>query len=92
MKTLLIALLITFTYNDERTPYYHVPQWFDTKMTGKCSDYEGATFCYLAGEDTSGRKMIGIGYRQYFPAEFDSLFKVWNDTTIYYLSIEDFVR
>lgn len=87
MKILL--LLLSFG----AIPYYHVPAWFDTKLTGKCADYEGATFCYLASTDTSDRKMIGIGFRQYFPHEFDSLFHSgWNDTTIYYLSIEDFVR
>jgi hypothetical protein len=86
MKTLL--LLIAYG----AIPYYHVPAWFDTKMSGKCTIYEGAKSCYFASEDTSGRKMIGVRYRQCFPAEFDSLFKVWNDTTIYYLSIEDFVR
>jgi hypothetical protein len=94
MKILSIALLLIFAAlsQAERIPYYHVPEWFDTKLTGKCSDYEGATFCYMASTDTSGRKMIGIGYQQYFHAEFDSLFKVWNDTGIYYLGIEDFVR
>lgn len=86
MKILLLLILLG------GTPYYHVPQWFDTKLTGKCADYEGATFCYLASVDTSDRKMIGIGYKEYFKHDFDSLFTVWNDTTIYYLSIEDFVR
>jgi hypothetical protein len=86
MKTLL--LLIAYG----AIPYYHVPQWFDTKMSGKCTMFEGAKSCYFASEDTSGRKMIGVRYRQCFPNEFDSLFKVWNDTTVYYLGIEDFVR
>jgi hypothetical protein len=92
MKTLFISLLLIFTYQNEKIPYYHVPLWFDTEMTGKCASYEGATFCYLATNDTLGRKMIGIGYKQYFPAEFDSLFKVWNDTSIYYLTVEDFIK
>lgn len=86
MKILLLILSLF------GTPYYHVPQWFDTKMTGKCTMYEGAKSCYLASVDTLDRRMIGIRYRQCFPAEFDSLFKVWNDTSVYYLSIEDFVR
>lgn len=86
MKTLLLILSFSIV------PYYHVPVWFDTYMTGKCAANDGATFCYLATEDTSGRKMIGVAYRQYFPAEFDSLFRVWNDTSVYYLTIENFVR
>jgi hypothetical protein len=86
MKTLL--LLIAYG----AIPYYHVPAWFDNKMSGKCTMFEGAKSCYFASTDTLERKMIGVRYRQCFPAEFDSLFKVWNDTTVYYLGIEDFVR
>jgi hypothetical protein len=88
----ILSLILLLVLQNEKIPYYHVPLWFDVKMTGKCASYEGAAFCYLASVDTLDRRMIGVGYRQYFPAEFDSLFKVWNDTTIYYLSVEDFVR
>ena len=86
MKTLLLLLGLSLV------PYYHVPTWFDNYMTGKCVVDEKVNFCYLAAPDTSGRIMIGIGFKQYFPTEFDSLFTVWNDTAIYYLNIEDFVR
>lgn len=89
----IISILVLFFGAQTTTKYYHVPVGFKSAMDGRVAVYEGMRFEFEASIDTMGRYMTGEQCRFYFPSAFDSLaqgyYGQW-DSTVYYLTREDF--